>query len=166
VLFRLEPQTRKESTHATLLIQGTVRPNWKSAGLYEEVEASEIKVFEPKFRLGDRLRFRLRANPTVKKFVEGRKNGSRVSVTGEEGRLAWLKRKADQYGFKTDALGVVSVDEGTLIGKKGPLKMALQSVRYEGHLEVMNPEALAKALTEGIGPAKGLGFGLLSLAPA
>jgi CRISPR system Cascade subunit CasE len=37
--------------------------------------------------------------------------------------------------------------------------------RYEGRLQVTNIELLLDAVMSGIGPAKGFGFGLLSLAP-
>ena len=39
-------------------------------------------------------------------------------------------------------------------------------VRFDGTLQVTDARALARAVRDGIGPAKAFGFGLLSLAPA
>ena len=43
-------------------------------------------------------------------------------------------------------------------------RLAHLAVRYEGLLQVGDPERLLQAVRGGIGSAKGLGFGLLSLA--
>jgi CRISPR system Cascade subunit CasE len=53
------------------------------------------------------------------------------------------------------------------VNKTGKVGMGqrLRSVRYEGVLEVTNPNGFQKVLTSGIGPAKAFGFGLLSIAP-
>ncbi|MCU7928265.1 MAG: type I-E CRISPR-associated protein Cas6/Cse3/CasE [Candidatus Thiodiazotropha sp. (ex Dulcina madagascariensis)] len=40
------------------------------------------------------------------------------------------------------------------------------SARYEGVIDVIDNQAFGRAFRTGIGPAKGLGCGLLSLAPA
>jgi CRISPR system Cascade subunit CasE len=40
------------------------------------------------------------------------------------------------------------------------------AVRFEGVLEVTDPDQLLQTVSEGIGSAKGFGFGLLSLARA
>jgi len=45
-------------------------------------------------------------------------------------------------------------------------RMRFVSAQFDGILQVREPELLLKALRNGIGSGKGLGFGLLSLAPA
>ena len=40
------------------------------------------------------------------------------------------------------------------------------SVRFEGLLQVSDPDRFVGAIRSGIGSAKGFGFGLLSVAPA
>jgi hypothetical protein len=44
--------------------------------------------------------------------------------------------------------------------------MNFLSVQFDGVLEVKNPESLLSTIFNGFGSAKGLGFGLLSLARA
>ncbi|MFF5407829.1 type I-E CRISPR-associated protein Cas6/Cse3/CasE [Streptomyces misionensis] len=43
--------------------------------------------------------------------------------------------------------------------------VSLLTVTFDGHLEVTDPQALRRALTQGIGKAKAYGCGLLTLAP-
>jgi CRISPR system Cascade subunit CasE len=63
----------------------------------------------------------------------------------------------------------VDVDEGLVRGKTGVCPhdhgLQLASVRFEGVLRVVDPERMAATLQTGIGSGKGLGFGLLSIAP-
>ena len=44
--------------------------------------------------------------------------------------------------------------------------MKFHAVLFEGILEIGNKDEFLKMLEAGIGPGKGLGFGLLSLAPS
>ena len=44
-------------------------------------------------------------------------------------------------------------------------QVTLATVAFDGVLEVSDPGALREALASGIGPAKGYGCGLLTLAP-
>jgi CRISPR system Cascade subunit CasE len=44
--------------------------------------------------------------------------------------------------------------------------VTLQTVQYDGVLEVVDAAALRRSLTEGVGGAKGYGCGLLTLAAA
>ncbi|MDI6450514.1 type I-E CRISPR-associated protein Cas6/Cse3/CasE [Anaerobaca lacustris] len=45
-------------------------------------------------------------------------------------------------------------------------RITLFGVRYEGILEVTESRTFFQTLCSGVGPAKGLGMGLLSIAPA
>lgn len=166
VLFRIEP-SGKRSAHpaqAVVLIQSEAEPCWQCGALPGSATA-ECKRFDPNFRSGQRLRFRLRTNPTVKKKREGKKNGARLGVLGEERQLAWLEKKAEAGGFKVN--GCVTVDEGMVTGKKPTdnHRLSFRAVRYEGMLTVTDPARFAYTLRSGIGSGKAFGFGLLSLAP-
>ena len=50
-------------------------------------------------------------------------------------------------------------------GGRAKRDLTLFGVRFDGVLAVTDPDALTGAVRQGIGPAKGFGFGLLSLAP-
>jgi len=147
-----------------LLVQSQSRPDWGCLpGHYVLSEGLEpglaVRYFEPELRRGQALAFRLRANPTQR-----RRGKRRAWLTGDEQR-AWLERKGQQAGFS-----ILSVDcqmEGlTLLSKRLHLPpLRLNSVLYEGVLEVTDPDQCAHAVATGIGSAKAFGFGLLSLAP-
>jgi CRISPR system Cascade subunit CasE len=120
---------------------------------------AQAKEFHPSFRPGQRLFFRLRANPTLKR------NGKRLGLLTEEGQREWLDRKAGAGGFRV--LSAQAVREGMVHGRKagddGRHDLAHLSVCFDGLLEVTEPEGLLDTLRAGVGSGKGLGFGLLSL---
>lgn len=111
---------------------------------------------------GQTLAFRLRANPTVKKDRPDKKQGRRVAIRDETDQLKWLKRKAEQGGFRI--LQVYSNKDEFLQDEVH--KLGLFSVQFDGFLQVTDPLKLVGTIASGIGSAKGFGFGLLSLAPA
>ena len=80
-------------------------------------------------------------------------------------------RKAEAGGFRM--LSVNSVAEGKIGGDvrtdvtaRTTHNLTLLAVRFDGVLQVTDPDQLVEAVRHGIGSAKGFGFGLLSLAPA
>ncbi len=152
-LWRLEP-TRQP----TLLVQSLSPPDWDR--LEEEMpgyclQTPEWKEFNPRLAQGMELRFRLRANPSVKR------DGKRHGLNSPEEQMAWLKRKGEAHGFAV--LAATATDERLIEARKGDHRIKIASVLYDGILRVADPGLLLDALMTGIGPAKGFGFGLLSL---
>jgi CRISPR system Cascade subunit CasE len=178
VLFRLEVHPR--SGVPTLLVQSVEEPDWSRLSAYSpdyllpeknlplEVDNPAVKELRLKLHPGQRLAFRLRANPTVKKDRPDKKQGRRVGLYREEDQLKWLQRKLDQAGARL--LEARTGDEEKVRGRQRRAEMkhelTFAAVQFEGLLQVLDPERLMRALEAGIGSAKGLGFGLLSLAPA
>lgn len=161
VLFRVEPEIRDEQL--CILVQSPVPPSWKhlvTANVGLRNAAS--KEFSLSLRVGQRLRFRLRANPTVKR------NGRRYGLIREEALSAWLKNKEARIGAKFGSLLVL--DEGYISGwRKVHAErhaVRVKVCRYEGEVTVTDRQRFLAAMAEGIGPAKAFGCGLLSLAPA
>lgn len=212
VLFRVEED---RGASPIVLVQSQIAPDWAQLpGKY--LQRVQSKQWQPQFADGQRLAFRLRANPTIKR------NGKRRGIYHEIGQLQWLARKAQNGGFAlplTEALdddrpisvplvclnslgeamrekrsgqrdaqfsrlrtaiaqhdkardkpvgekvigsGLTRLHEG-----KPVLHQALFcEVQFEGMLYVTNVPLFLKTLQDGIGSAKGLGFGLLSLARA
>lgn len=127
---------------------------------------------------GQRYAFRLVGNPTHR--GAGPDGQKRVfgHVTVDQ-QLAWLLGKAAANGFTiptTDFLDmdneigatvpqVAVSDRRNLRFRRGSGSVTLTTARFDGVLEVADPEALRAALTQGIGRAKGYGCGLLTLAP-
>lgn len=163
ILFRLEGE-RFES----VLVQSTLEPDWEKLIVSSRYLLKEpgVKTFEClNFAKGQLLRFRLRANP----IRRDSKSKKRVALHTVEERFAWLERKGRSNGFivKQDMMTSHSTTwrQFTMpvkdIGRK---KVTFNMVDYEGVLIVDNPVLLNQAVRQGIGPAKGLGCGLLSLA--
>jgi CRISPR system Cascade subunit CasE len=161
VLFRLEPA--RPGCPPTVLVQSDKRPDWSAlAAIPGYLLAAETKEVQLDLRQGQRLRFRLRANPTVKR------DGKRLGLLREEDQRRWLVRKADLCGFRPlDFLTRHVVWRTSLpSGADKPAPQTHLSVDYEGVLEVTDPGRLEAAVARGIGPAKAYGLGLLSLARA
>jgi CRISPR system Cascade subunit CasE len=142
-----------------------VKPEWC------EYEAFSTKEIAPGF-LGHTLyRFDLRANPTrkIKKLdSEGNvtKNGKRVALLGEKEQMDWLRRKAGENGFKVleNPKPVIDPAERNDFCKHNTPGMHF-GVRFTGALKVTDRKAFGEAFYNGIGSAKGFGFGLLLLKP-
>lgn len=167
LLFRAEPDRRGGAV--TVLVQSATVPDWSrlSADRYL-VEALPPKEVRLAFQPGQRCRFRLRANPTVKR------EGHRHALMREEEQIRWLRRKGERHGFRladsghADLPDLIVTPEGRTHGRKagdqGEHQMVHFAVRFDGVLEVTDPAALAAAVRDGLGSAKAFGFGLLSLA--
>ncbi|MFJ3642877.1 type I-E CRISPR-associated protein Cas6/Cse3/CasE [Streptomyces sp. NPDC090108] len=117
-----------------------------------------------------------------------KRRGVRVAHRTAAHQLAWLLQRAERHGFTIPTIATTpGIDTGTTTdtdialpapavsittrdtlrfrkGTNGP-HVTLSTATFQGKLRVTNPEALRATLLEGIGPAKGYGQGLLTLAP-
>ncbi|MEM1115563.1 MAG: type I-E CRISPR-associated protein Cas6/Cse3/CasE [Bacteroidota bacterium] len=175
LLWRAEPDA---PGGPAVLVQTLAAPDWtRLPDGYARVDGP--KSFKPTLREGDRLRFRLVANPTVKRKTgrskrDGSPHATRVPLVharapegskASQGYLDWLDRKLNEAGAVVD-VGNVADAPFEVRTRKGGHRITLFGVRFDGALTVRERDVLAEALRQGIGPAKGLGFGLLSLARA
>jgi CRISPR system Cascade subunit CasE len=194
ILFRVEAG----SGPARILVQSDKEPDWSRL----EFPVCACGPKELHFRLpdgrpvlssGQLLRFRLRANPTVKRrFGADSKNPGhrRVGLHTAAEQCAWLERKGCEHGFELVPVPqgndwydpFLDADEssqprayrkevqisslGKLPGIKPGAAGRIQhfAVDFNGVLRVTDPEKFVEALEGGIGSAKGFGFGLLSVA--
>lgn len=179
ILFRvdLHPKTRLP----TLLVQSQLQPEWSflltdrkdylldKAPLPLGIENPAWKEMNLQLRAGQALAFRLRANPTVKKDREGKTQGRRVGLVREEDQQKWLERKLESAGAALVSVNIADdqlVRGKLFIEKNDEKRLRFLSVVFDGVLQVKDPKQLVETIYTGIGSAKGLGFGLLSLAPA
>lgn len=155
-LWRLETAGHESPT---VLIQTELEPVWSPAQVcavdYFAVPPS-TKSYSPLFTPKTHLRFRLRANPSVKRA------GKRHGVNTLDGQIQWLQRKAEEGGFSV--LAVSARDERLVRAGKPGHEIRVAAVTYDGRLSVEDPERFLRAVQTGIGSAKCLGFGLLSVA--
>jgi CRISPR system Cascade subunit CasE len=162
VLFRLD--TDHNTGNITVLVQSRDKPDWTAMNSTGDflVEQPRCKSFEPPVSSGMLLYFRLRTNPSVKR------DGKRLGIIKEEEQATWLRRKARENGFEVLSLTVIpeGIVRDSMADQTGARhKLSLLSTRFEGILRVTDSQAFRQALEKGIGSAKGLGFGLLSIAP-
>jgi CRISPR system Cascade subunit CasE len=175
VLFRLEAQQPEGGV--LLLVQSSVRPDWERtdtlhAGMVlavREQERGEV------YAVGERLRFRLRANPTVcrvRRDADGaRQKPARRGLLREEEQMEWLWRRADEAGLFIRQPDVRVTPRGRLAGvrpsgdaDRPAHRICCFTVDYDGVLTVTDPARLGAALKAGLGRGKAWGCGLLSLA--
>lgn len=123
-------------------------------------------------RVGQRWAFRLTANPTHsgRRSPEA-KETQRFGRLRQEEQAGWLLDRTARHGFAVppqhNGLPNLSVSHRqTLTFKRGMAAVTLVTATYDGILEITDADAFRRALTSGIGPAKGYGCGLLTLAPA
>ncbi len=164
VLFRVDDFD--EGRRLRALVQSTVEPDWNAITVSDDYLVTEIqcKRVAPVLRIGQRLAFRIRANPTVKLKCDDRPNGMRQGIYDETERLAWLGRKGERSGFRVLEARVASDGKQRGTTASG-YETVFAAAVFEGVLEVTEAAALRASLESGIGSAKGFGFGLLSVAP-
>ncbi len=191
ILFRVDLHPR--TYIPTLLVQSRQKPDWgflfgmqelapanldsklsdsklKNYLLEENdlplgIENPAVKEISLQLREGQVLAFRLRANPT-KRIKE---NAKRVGLVQEEDQHKWLKRKLEFAGAALVSVNILNdqfVHGKLFIEQEKEKRINLLSVQFDGLLQVKNPDELVKTIHSGFGSAKGLGFGLLSLARA
>ena len=163
MLFRLD--TDGETGGMSVLVQSEMEPDWgKLNGATGFITEYKSKQFDPEFVQGQMLRFRLRANPTRRIKDSGKRHG----ILGEEAQIDWLRRKGLQSGF--EVIDATVIKEGFAEDKMTDTNdrkhsLTILSVRFDGLLRVIDPDAFRQTIEQGIGSAKGFGFGLLSIAP-
>lgn len=88
-----------------------------------------------------------------------RLQGKRLGLVGEDEQLVWLRRQGEKHGFRMAPTLVGGSD--LLQSRKGESRIGIRRTRYDGVLQVTQPEPLVQAMGAGIGPAKAFGCGLL-----
>jgi CRISPR system Cascade subunit CasE len=170
VLFRVE--TSHGQLQALVLVQSQSKPNWEAVEKTFDayfMQSPQVKSLDGiKIESGDILHFRLRANPSKRVLYGEEGHSQRISLFSESDRLDWLVRKASQSGF--------TITKEQLLIRDAPYrtffithpqktrKAIINMVDYNGLLQVDNPTQFLEHVSSGIGPAKGLGCGLLSFA--
>ncbi len=175
VLFRVDEQPREQQI--TVLVQSRIEPDWSplrsrrdSRGQPYLLRPAESKIVNVQLADGQLLSFRLRANPTKKLGKSaGEAQGKRVGLYAEDKQLEWLQRKAESSGFRV-LRAQISRDEWLkdMIHRSETAthELKLLAVQFDGVLQVIDAVQVQRTIELGLGSAKGLGCGLLSVGPA
>lgn len=160
-LWRLERSNDSQLSNV-VLVQSAHPANWSLLeaipGYAETIQPNKPVDLEKLIQPQRRYRFRLLANPTVTR------QGKRLGLIREEEQFAWLGRQGERGGFTV--LGCVRGAEDRLQVKQGKTghRITVQTALFEGVLQAENVALLRASLLGGLGHAKALGLGLLSLA--
>lgn len=184
LLWRLEPEA-DEQGRALVLVQSSAVPNWSRLREMDWLGQADPgidlvqKLALESLAIGQRYRFRLRANPC--KTVQGKRTG----LVHPDAQRAWLARKGEQHGFvlpvpetldyfdffdspKGQPYPDVRVSHDQMLtGRKhgSGVVIRVYSVLFEGRLTVTYPERFRSVIASGIGHGKVMGQGLLSVVP-
>jgi CRISPR system Cascade subunit CasE len=173
VLWRLDQNQHQ----VTLYIVSPHKPDLthlvESVG-WPSSQGWETRAYTPllaALKEGDQWAFRLTANPTIYKRVNADSTKTqRLGHVTVSQQTNWLLSRTERYGF-TVPLGVGD-EPDVAIRRRGTTSfvrqggtVTLRTAVFEGRLRVSDPETLRETLVRGIGPAKGYGCGLLTLAP-
>jgi CRISPR system Cascade subunit CasE len=148
-----------------ILVQSHERPRWDAIekhfpGYLVDAGVKDYRLPD-RLRVGQILRFRIRANPTVTR------TGKRRGLRSPDHQTAWIQGQGKRHGFTV--LGCSLGQPGLLRARQrreGGSTITVQVVTYDGYLRVEDPALLRDAIVSGLGHAKALGLGLLSVAPA
>ncbi|MFD9636826.1 type I-E CRISPR-associated protein Cas6/Cse3/CasE [Streptomyces violascens] len=164
VLHRIEPGHR----HPVLLMQSLLPPDLHR--LPRRYGTAAQRPLDPVLTAlvpGRTVRYRITANPSRRspgRTQDPPARCGRLHALHGDAALAWWARRAQAAGL--DLVTTTSRPRPFCRSDRtqpGPHKHLVQ---FDGLARVSDPEALTRALLEGIGRAKTYGGGLLSLAPA
>lgn len=195
VLWRLEPAahrvevfvlTRQRPSWEHLVEQA----GWPGADTPQAVVAACRPLLE-RLAIGQEYTFRLRANPvsstvnpaspsTAQKTRLGasdRPRGVVVAHRTVEHQLRWFTDRVEGWGLRLLATSqgdpqveIVGRDRlsFTKRSRTGATthRVTLQTVTYQGRVQILDTALATRSLLEGVGRAKAYGCGLLTLAPA
>lgn len=179
LLHRLD----RKGESIVLYLQSSIPPDWSrmTPGYAARHDDKPVHHLYAQIKNGDRLMFRLTANPTKRagkndagkeRFRDENKR-RRIDIRSEEGRIKWLERKGSECGFTlchvSAADGIAAVNASMsqrLSFRHDSGRITLGAAIFDGLLEVTDAEAFRNALANGFGPGKAYGFGLMSVAPA
>jgi CRISPR system Cascade subunit CasE len=163
-LFRVEKQTKAFGTE--IIMQSKEKPATEKSGAM----IIATREYHVNLRKGQRLRFRLRANP-IKTITDergrfnrkGKPKKCRVPLIKEVDQKAWFERKVG--GFGSVEVLIIHREVPTYFRKDREQRAGkIQTVLYDGIISINNPETFLDAQKMGIGPAKAFGCGLFSTA--
>ena len=180
-LYRVEYDEYKNVKYLLLLTTHIIQ----STGNMEIVVSP---LYNPQIAEGQSLRFKLRANPIVKRKENEKQKEYGLIIDAKhqlkkknlvcgvdyaldelihEKGMSWLERKGLQHGFSVKNWEVsVSEDNEYSINSKDNKDFKIRTLDFEGKLTITDVELFINALHGGIGSAKAFGCGLLSVAKA
>jgi CRISPR system Cascade subunit CasE len=172
-LWRLESGRPLEPPR--ILVQSGAEPIWDQLPEGYVMSLAD-RAWRPEgvFRAGRAVKLRVLANPTVCRVPTPTKDNSvpegpargqrkRLGLWREDEQLEWLLRQAQRLGLSEVQAAVSRSERWRCRRGKSPLTVAV--AQFDGQGVIADPDALAAGVRSGIGHARMLGLGLVSVAP-
>lgn len=173
LLWRVDPQPHSAllylvSPHRPDLTHLVETVGWPTTQTWQTREYTPLL---DSLASGDRYAFRLTANPVHSLTRGDGARGKRVAHLTAAQQTDWLLARTERCGFTIpDGVGkepdVAVHARRTHRFARQRHTVTLATATFQGHLRITDPDRMRQTLTRGIGPAKGYGCGLLTLAPA
>jgi CRISPR system Cascade subunit CasE len=151
-----------------LLLVSEEKPELKVLEKYGVIGTAQTKDYTPflnRLKNGDKVRFRLVANPVISKSISGARGKVMPHITTEF-QKKFLKNREDLNGFELDDDEfTVTEHEFVNFERKSEKTPRLSKVTYEGNLTITDLEKFKRVLIEGLGKKKAYGFGMMTVIP-
>ncbi|MFD1485326.1 type I-E CRISPR-associated protein Cas6/Cse3/CasE [Lacticaseibacillus baoqingensis] len=156
-----------------LLVVSENRPDLDQLAAFGVPGTAEVKDYEPflaSLHDGQRLRFRLTANPTYSVSQSGKARGRVYPHVTAEQQSQWLSARAEKAGFTLSTAG--ETPSFTIVGRSYPIlrrkqgrAVRISRVTYEGRLTVTDIAQFQQTLRSGIGRERAYGMGMMTVIP-
>jgi CRISPR system Cascade subunit CasE len=158
---------KKESEFVAYILSAhkPICPPWCHEDYWELIEIRDS------FLNHEYYRFDLLANPTrklAKMDADGgrTKNGRRWALFRPQEQTDWILRKAEQGGFRILEAPSLEIGKPQRIAfAQGHRVGTLFGVQFKGVLQVTDRTCFCETFHNGLGSAKGFGFGMMMLQP-
>lgn len=142
----------------------------------------EYKRYQPELRAGEILAFNLRANPTITRTVDGKRQRHDLVMDmkrqmnwkaqpqeerpmqtelWQEAGEQWLSTRLLKHGAQLQSLNAERYQRHSEQKGKSKTQIRYSSLDLAGTLQVTEPQSFTKCVMQGIGPAKSFGCGLM-----
>lgn len=155
-----------------LLVVSETKPDLEALERYgKHAQTKDYDAALSAFKVGQRFRFRLVANPSYSVPRPDAKHDRIYPHVTIAQQREWLMEKSVNHGFTipkaedgTPQFDIVARDYPVLHRKKGRA-VKLSRVAFEGELEITDRDQFIHAMTAGIGREKAYGMGMLTVIP-
>lgn len=152
------------------LMQSQHKPDWgnvcrKNTELSQQLRnVNGVKPVKFTIHPGDQFYFQLTACPIRNAFQGQNKRGKKEPINDNQSIDHWFARRSKQHGFIN--LQYEFNKQKMLIRREShpnAKDVKISACRFNGMLQIENPQQFAKAFIDGIGPKKIFGFGMMML---
>jgi CRISPR system Cascade subunit CasE len=133
-------------------------------------QTRSYKPLLDRLETGHTWAFRVAVNPTKSTRLKDGKRSQRVAHVTAAQQLQWFLERANGWGFTIppltqDGPPALQVTARRVRSfRRDAARVEISTAVLEGHLVVQNPDLFRASLVRGLGPAKGYGCGLMTLA--